>query len=410
MSFFREAAWLTPDRALAFGQLHFLCWAVIVASIPWTAPGMNVARDFAAFWTAGDLTLQGRLADAYGAPGVAAVAALFGPGVYSPFWYPPPALLIWLPFALMPFAVAAALWIAGSGLAYAMAIRKVAGGGLILALAFPSVLICGLYGQNSLFSAALLGAAAVTLGRHPVVAGVLLGCLAYKPQLAMLAPLTLMLAGRWQAFSSAAVTVVTLIAASVLAFGVEPWLAFIGNLPAGKAWFADGVPGYDKFASPYAALRLLGSTDTAAWTVQAIAAVAAILGLIWIARQRPGGAAEVSAMVVTSGLCVPSLGEYDLVILIVPAAWLAAEAARNGWLPYERITLAGLYVMPLAIKVAAMHGVPLAPAAVVTLALLVGRRVNRTRGLIEHQVDNRLGRAMQVIVSMIFLTRKNQRP
>jgi hypothetical protein len=86
MSFFREAAWLTPDRALAFGQLHFLCWAVIVASIPWTAPGMNVARDFAAFWTAGDLTLQGRLADAYGAPGVAAVAALFGPGVYSPFW------------------------------------------------------------------------------------------------------------------------------------------------------------------------------------------------------------------------------------------------------------------------------------------------------------------------------------
>jgi hypothetical protein len=66
--------------------------------------------------------------------------------------------------------------------------------------------------------------------------------------------------------------------------------------------------------------------------------------------------------------------------------------------------------MPLAIKVAAMHGVPLAPAAVVTLALLVGRRVNRTRGLIEHQVDNRLGRAMQVIVSMIFLTRKNQRP
>ncbi|MDB5382217.1 MAG: hypothetical protein JWO26_1849 [Rhodospirillales bacterium] len=371
----RDATWLRPDIARAFGLMLLICFAALAASIPWTDPARHVAGDFAAFWTAANFAIQGDLAAAYGARGSEAVAAVFGPGIYAPLFYPPTALLIWLPFAFLPFAAAAALWLTGTGIAYLAAVRKIACGHLAILAAFPSVALCGLYGQNSLLSAALLAGAAVTLDQRPIVAGALLGCLAYKPQLAILAPLLLALAGRWHAFVSVAVTAASLVAASALAFGVEPWLAFISGLPAAKAWFTEGAPGFGMFASPYAAMRLLGASAGTAWAAQTVAGVAAVAGMLWLARRRPGGAAEISAMVVATGFCVPSLGEYDLVIFAVPAAWLAAEAVRNGWLPYERVGLAVLYLAPLFISGTEAHGVPVAPVALAALAYLVGRRV-----------------------------------
>ena len=125
-----------------------------------------------------------------------------GPGNYPPFFYPPTALFLWLPFALLNFPTAAALWIATTGTAYAAAIRAILkAGSVIPAIAFPAVMICALFGQNSLFSAALLGGAAATLDRYPLLAGTLIGILTYKPQLAILAPLVLISARRWQALA-----------------------------------------------------------------------------------------------------------------------------------------------------------------------------------------------------------------
>src|SRR6185312_630710 len=144
---------------------------------------------FAAFWTAARLALAGQAVEVYGDPARDALTALFGPGVYAPFFYPPIALLIFTPFALLPFTTAAALWIgttvAGYGSVIGAVVRTRC---LVPALAFPAVFIAVLYGQNSLFSAMLFGTAAVALDRYPVLAGSMIGCLAYKPQLAVLAP------------------------------------------------------------------------------------------------------------------------------------------------------------------------------------------------------------------------------
>jgi hypothetical protein len=79
-------------------------------------------------------------------------------------------------------------------------------------------------------------------------------------------------------------------------------------------------------------------------------------------------------LVVATGFCVPFLGEYDLCMLAVPGAWIAAQAVQSGWLPYERILLAALYLSPIPIKGAALHGIPLGPAAMTVLAVLVARR------------------------------------
>lgn len=371
----RDAHWLTPDRAVAFTRVLLVVLVGFAAMIPWAEPTMKVGQDFAAFWTAARLALDGRSGDAYGEPERAAVAALLGPGRYPEFFYPPPALLLWLPFALLPFAAALVLWLAATGAAYAAAMRAVLGGSIVPAVAFPAVVACALFGQNSLFSAALLGGSAVTLDRYPLVAGLFIGVLAYKPQLAFLAPLVLLSARRWQAFVAALATVLVLIAAATVAFGIEAWVKFFGTLSDAGAWNAGGAPGFDKFASPYAAIRLLGGSAHAAWLVQFLTAAAAVTALVLAAWKRPGGSAEIAVLVAATGLSVPFLGNYDMVIFAVPGAWLISAAVANGWLPYERATLALLYASPLIIIPANANGVPLAPLADVALIILVIRRI-----------------------------------
>ena len=371
-----DARWLTPDRAVAFTRVLLVVLVGCAALIPWAVPTMKVGQDFAGFWTAAGLALDGRAVDAYGDAQRAALAALYGPGRYPAFFYPPPALLLWLPLALMPFAAALALWLTATAAAYAAAIRALLKrGSIIPALAFPAVAVCALYGQNSLFSAALLGGAAATLDRYPLLAGVFLGALIYKPQLAVLAPLVLLAARRWQAFAAAAVTALVLIAAATFAFGIDAWAAFAGGFPDAAAWNAGGAPGFDKFASPYAAIRLLGGSEHLAWLVQLPAAAAAAAALVFAAWKRPGGSAEIAVLVAATGLCVPFLGDWEMVIFAVPGAWLIAAAFADGWLPYERVALALLYLSPLLIIPASSHGAPLAPLAAAALLILVIRRI-----------------------------------
>lgn len=374
----RDAHWLTQDRVTAFTRMLLVVLLAFVAIIPWAAPAMNVGRDFAAFWTSATFALDGRAADAYGEPERAALASLFGPGQYPPFFYPPPALFLWLPFALVPFVAAAALWITATGIAYVTAIRAILKGGSIVPLiAFPAVLVCALFGQNSLLSAALLGGAAVTLDRYPAIAGVFIGVLVYKPQLAFLAPLALILAGRWRAFAFASATTCVLVVGAAVFFGIDSWTEFVAVLPGAGAWNVGGAPGFGKFASPYAAVRLLDGSTSLAWLVQSVIAAAAIAALVLISLKRPGGAAEIALLVATTGLCVPFFGNYDMVIFAVPGAWLITEAVANGWLPYERATLAALYVTPLLLIPASALGVPLAPLAGAALAILVIRRIRQ---------------------------------
>lgn len=288
----------------------------------------------------------------------------------------PTSLLFWLPFALVSFATAAFIWIAATGAAYAAAMRAMLkGGSIVPALAFPGAWICALFGQNSLFSAALLGGSAATLDRYPAIAGVLLGCFSYKPQLALLAPLVLILTRRWRALAAAIATTLVLVLATTAIFGIEPWIKFVGVLPEAKAWSLDGRPGFEKFVSPFAAIRLAGGTSNTAWLIQLMAAAIAISVLVLVLRRRPGGAAEIALMVAATGLCVPSLGSYEVVILAIPGAWLIAQALAQGWLPYERIALAALYLTPFVMVPAAANGVQLAPLACAALVALVARRI-----------------------------------
>ncbi len=373
----RDAPWLNLDRVQSYGRvLLVVCAGFFAISIDWKSTRLPIAHDFAAFWTAADLAVQGRALDAYGEPARQAMQALFGKGTYPPFFYSPVGLLIWLPFGVLPALPAAAVWIAGTAAAYAAALRALLRQPLaVVLLAYPAVVICALYGQNGLFSAALFGGVALTLDRSPMAAGMLIGLLAYKPQLGVVIPLALMCARRFRVVAAAAATVLALAAASAAVFGRAIWSGFLASLPAAKAYNATGVPGFDRFVSPYAAARLLGGTELTGWITQACFALPACVALVWICLRRPGAGAETVVLVIVTAFCVPFLGEYDLAILAVPGAWIAAQACRSGWLPYERVALALLYLSPAAIKIAAYHGVPLGPPCLAALAWLTFARV-----------------------------------
>ena len=114
---------------------------------------------------------------------------------------------------------------------------------LLLALAFPAVFVNLGHGHNGFLTAALLGFALVNLDRRPVVAGILFGLLAYKPQFGLMIPLVLLATGRWRTMLAAAATVAALALAVTLAFGLDTWRAFFDSAGFTRARARAGRPG-----------------------------------------------------------------------------------------------------------------------------------------------------------------------
>ena len=70
-------------------------------------------------------------------------------------------------------------------------------------------------------------ASCTTADLRPIVAGILFGLLAYKPQFGLMIPLVLAASGRWRTMASATVTIGALTLATLLVFGPEVWNAFL---------------------------------------------------------------------------------------------------------------------------------------------------------------------------------------
>lgn len=350
----------------AVALVAFLSFCVMW--VQWqSAPGVpRISGDFVSFWTAGQLALEGQAADAYQmAPHFMRQKAVHGDPnwPYLAFFYPPFFLLLCAGFALLGYLPALCLWLATSFACYAAALRALLPKGLregepiwVLSLGYPAVMVNAGFGQNGFLSTALLGGAAVWLDRRPVLAGLCLGCLAYKPQLGIIVPLALAVAGRWRSFAAAGATVLAMAAAATLAFGTEIWPPFMANMAEARLnWLEPINPPYlQYFITVYGAIRLHGGPLVLAYAAQGVVSVVAAFMLVRALLRRPPGArsgrAEGAAIAACVPFCSPFLLEYDLVILAVPMAWLLSEALRGGFRPGERAILLGAYLAPVLFK------------------------------------------------------------
>lgn len=396
---------VASGRPVGSGARHALAWMRVMAAMtlltvaclavstrggsradPWGHP---LAADFTSFWTSARLALAGAPATAWEPPAhAAAERALFpaedgyAPDYYA-FFYPPPFLLLLLPLGLLPYGAAVAAWLLATGIAYLAALRALLPRrwpAVLPGLAFPALLLNAEHGQNGALSAALLGAAACQLDRRPRLAGACLGALCIKPQLALLVVPALLAARRVRVLAWAAASAGLLCLASLLVLGSACWRGFLDDAPLAGSVLEAGLVEYGKMASGFAAARLLGAGVGMAWAVQAMASVLALAGVVEVARRRPGGVLEIAALAAGSCLATPFLLDYDLTVLAVPLAAMAAAMARDGARRWDMPVLVATVAMTLLVRPLALRaGVPIAPPVVACLLLAMVARVRSAR-------------------------------
>ena len=380
----RNGDWLTPERLRAYPRIIGAVLVLAVAGLVLTSHGgidrwdRPLGTDFSGVWVAGQEVRAGHAAQPYdNAAHAAAQAAAFGPSdSFLPWPYPPFFLAVAGALAALPYLVALAVWQGGTLALYLTGVaRCLAGTSLarrdivVAALAFPAVAINLLHGQNGFLSAGLLALGALMVPRRPVAAGILLGLLAYKPQLALALPVALLAGRHWRAIAAAVATMATMAAATFWAYGLAPWQAFVANLGFVRHVILEmgGLESY-KLQSAFAAGRLWNAPLPVAYAMQGAVALAVFVGLAWLWAGAHDHRLKVAGLAIASLLVTPYAMDYDMVLLGPALAALVAVHLETGFPPYAKTALAIGWVMPLVARTAAKAlAVPV--GLVVTLAL-----------------------------------------
>lgn len=382
----RGSGWITERRARLYPMIVLV--AYLLGAIGWVAlsndgvdpRGVPLGGDFIDFYAAGNLAAHGNAGDAYQLERICAAEHRVNPANERcfPFFYPPPYLLLMAPLASLPYWGAFALFMALGAAAYlAVCYRMLPDRGTIpAALAFGASYINSIGGQNGFLTAALLGGGMLLMETQPNWSGLLFGLLLIKPQLTPLLILALVFGRRWRAIAATAATACALTALSALALGWDSWRAFYLSLPLAGAYSATGALPLDKMVSVFAALRVIGFSTAPALAVHMAVAVAVAVPTLWQWRGH-GSDFRSKAILLTAAtpLISPYFYDYDLVLLALPIALLAAEGIRTGWRPYEQTVLVLAWIAPLAAAALARQlGTPVMPLVLLMLFVVAYRR------------------------------------
>lgn len=285
-------------------------------------------EDFINFWSAARLAITGRSSSIYNFTAfhdfqVSVVSHAIDLYHYS---YPPTLLVITAPFALLPYPAAWVLWQGLGWLAFATALRQFSRKyWLLIAFAWPAVLINAIGGQAGCWTAAIIGWGLILLPKRPMIAGLILSLLAVKPQLAWLVPLALLAGRDWRAFAGLAIGAGAMVIVATLSFGISIWPAYAQHAVLLKqVILEDGTGTWHRMISIFVLVRHLGAPLFWAYAAQAIVSVcvASIVLSAWYRRS------PARAQFLVLGMLVGSIyvSDYDCVMLAFPAAYLWRHA------------------------------------------------------------------------------------
>ena len=358
MGALRDGTWLSAERVRRVAVVCLIVSAASIGLLFATANGTldwmgrPLGTDFSQLWTAGTMVWDGRASAVWDWPSHFAVQQqvhqsktvdLFG------WHYPPPFLLIAAALASLPYIPALIVWQAATlapltWLAQRYLERRDA---CLYLLAAPVTLVCLVHGHNGFLTALLLGGGLILLDRKPFLAGLLLGCLIYKPQFALVIPLLLLVTGQWRAILGAAVSSLALIGLTLAIWGWPVWQAFIDSLPLTRDVVVEqGRTGWQKIMSPFSAVRSWGLAIGPSWIVQAVFALGAIAATLWLAlkaRTALRNAAAAAAVLIAT----PYVLDYDYVVLMLGVAFLWKDGEEHGWGSWEKTLLAVTWLAPL---------------------------------------------------------------
>src|SRR5450631_650593 len=303
--------------------------------------GLGFPTDFVNVWSAGKLVLDGHPALAYdwGIQKQVQIAVLDQSYEGNFAWhYPPPFLFVVALLAQFPYAVAYIGWASVSFLPYLAMMRAIVGRsfGLLLAIGFPVVFNNVLVGQNGFLTAALIGGTLYLIPTRPVLSGICLGLLSYKPQYGLLFPIVLIAASQWTVFFTAGLVAVTMAFVSWLAFGTESWQAFFHWMPMfSQAFLTEGKATWWKLQSLFSLVRYFGGAEQLAWICQWTLTAAVAGGLVSMWRSRVSYPLKAAALAAGTLLTTPYLFMYDMMVLAIPVAFLVRIGLASGFRRYE---------------------------------------------------------------------------
>ncbi len=339
--------------------------------------GLGIPTDFVNVWSAGRLALDGHPAQAWDWDIQKQVQVLVlgqtYPGNFA-WHYPPPFLFVARFLAHFPYGVAFIGWVVASFVPYLAMMRATVGRafGLLLAACFPVLINNATVGQNGFLTAALIGGTLYFLPVRPVLSGICLGLLTYKPQYGLLFPIALIAASQWTVFITAAVVAVLLASVSLLAFGLESWEAFLHWMPMfSQAFLTEGRAPWFKLQSIFGLVRYLGGSEQLGWAFQWTMTVAVAVTVVMIWRSRVRYSLKAASLAVGALLATPYLFLYDMMVLAIPVAYLVRLGLAHGFRPYE---VPALGVAMLLTLIFLFTGLPLGLGATLIVGALVLRR------------------------------------
>ena len=382
----RSGDWLSAERVR---RVAIVCLIVSVASLAFlfaTAhgtldwKGRPIGTDFSEVYTAGQMAWDGQAARVWDWPTHFAVQRALhhsaSVDVYG-WHYPPPFLFVAMAIASLPYLAGLVAWQAATLGPFMLMMRRILGrrDSWLFVAAAPATLICVTHGHNGFLTALLLGGGLILIDRKPLVAGLLFGCLVYKPQFAVVIPLLLLFTLNCRAILGAAVSSLGLIALTLAMWGRSVWEAFFASLPLTRhVVIEQGNTGWHKIMSAFSMVRSWGGSIPLAYAVQGAVTVTATGVTLWLARSaRPAlRNAAVSAAVLLS---TPYVLDYDFVILGLGIAWLWKDGEENGFGPWERSLLAFAWIAPLFARSLAEYSfIPLGWLSAVAILAIASSR------------------------------------
>jgi glycosyl transferase family 87 len=233
---------------------------------------------------------------------------------------PPPVAWLALPLTPLPYAVAYWTWSAALLAALVLTWLWAAPGAgrariiyLLAALGWLPVIYGLQLGQPGLFVAVgVAGSYALLRANHPWWAGMALGALAFKPQLAFLLPLALLAARQNRAFAGSVIALGALALLSAIALGPGGVGAYLDRLS-----FASSVPVNSELTLGVRSAQIF----IAAWTI------------LIANRLRRRGIEWVYACALVGGMLATPYAHLDDLAMLGLAAWLVlrSDAPRWAW-------------------------------------------------------------------------------
>ncbi len=304
--------------ALGLGYFLFSLFPYLAAALSASVPPRLANKDFANYWAAGQLIRSGEALDLFGPHETyfAHLRGFFGQDYPWHNWsYPPHFLLALWPLGYLSYEWGALLFLGLTFALYFWALRRFSGPAFLitLAAAAPFAAHNARTAQNGYLSAALILSALALRRTRPVLAGVLLGCLTFKPQLGILFPFLLLFERNWSMIASAALTAVLLAAASVLAFGSDAWLGYFHEVLPYQSLVMRELTGpfVSMMTSPFGYGRVLGLSADNALLLHAAAALPVLaLSLLAFWRLRDDALSNV-VLIAATLLVSPYALSYD---------------------------------------------------------------------------------------------------